>query len=545
MENEVFLEVTDLSFRYFEQSKHNILDHVSFTVETGKTTVFIGPSGCGKSTLAAVCAGLYPENGGILVNSAPGSGQVRLLDRPVDRLSPNERASFLSLLFQNPDLQFCMDTLRNELRFCMENMAVPPEEMDGRIERLSDELGIAPLLDRALHTLSGGEKQKAALCCLFAIGSRGLFLDEPFANIDSGAAKELIRLLRQRKQDSGLTILAIDHRLEQWLELADEFIILGAGGQVVQRGITAENLVKWEPLFTQNGIFFPHETKADESHAPAPALASAAPPAIVLEHLTIARKDAVSRKSNAKTEAKASEHPEHFLLADASATFARGKITAILGPSGAGKTSLFYTLLGRAPYSGSILLDGKELRTIKPRRLYRELGMVFQNPGSQFITQNVLEEVAASLRIWNRDEDPKALLEEFQLSAYANHSPYMLSQGQQRRLAVLSMLAGGQKILLLDEPTYGQDERSTIALMEQLTSRVEQTGLTVIMITHDEELAAEYAHQRYRLTNHRLIPLEAAKSASGAEYGNIERHTGGRFDAEGYNAGRYNSEGRN
>lgn len=538
MENEVFLEVTDLSFRYFEQSKHNILDHVSFTVETGKTTVFIGPSGCGKSTLAAVCAGLYPENGGILVNSAPGSGQVQLLGRPVDRLSPNERASFLSLLFQNPDLQFCMDTLRNELRFCMENMAVAPEEMDGRIERLSDELGIAPLLDRALHTLSGGEKQKAALCCLFAIGSRGLFLDEPFANIDSGAAKELIRLLRQRKQDSGLTILAIDHRLEQWLELADEFIILGAGGQVVQRGITAENLVKWEPLFTQNGIFFPHEIKADESHAPAPALASvlastsvpasastsvlasapdpasasAAPPAIVLEHLTIARKDAVSRRSNAETEAKASEHPEHFLLADASAAFARGKITAILGPSGAGKTSLFYTLLGRAPYSGSILLDGKELRTIKPRRLYRELGMVFQNPGSQFITQNVLEEVAASLRIWNRDEDPKALLEEFQLSAYANHSPYMLSQGQQRRLAVLSMLAGGQKILLLDEPTYGQDERSTIALMGQLTSRVKQTSLTVIMITHDEELAADYAHQRYRLAKRQLISLRRRNS---------------------------------
>lgn len=499
MEMTTFLEVTDLTFRYFEQSKHNILNHVSLTAAANKTTVFIGPSGCGKSTLAAVLAGLYPENGGFLAG-----GQIRLLGQPLEGLKPSKRAKLLSLLFQNPDLQFCMDTLREELRFCMENLSIDPGEMDGRIAALAEEMHLVPLLDRKLHTLSGGEKQKAALCCLFAIGSRGLFLDEPFANIDGPSARQLIESLRSRKESDGLTILAIDHRLEHWLSLADEFVILGTGGQVIKRGITPSTLPEYEELFRAQGIYFPRSLSryksCDRTNSVIPKESA---PAITLDNLSLSQ--IASDKAKRR---KKSDETVPLLLENVQASFESGTITAILGPSGAGKTSLFYTLLGRRPYTGSIVVRGRELKTIKPKVLYRELGMVFQNPGSQFITQNVLEEVSESLRLWNQKEDPKALLREFGLDAYAKYSPYMLSQGQQRRLAVLSMVAGGQQILLLDEPTYGQDERSARALMEMLTKRVEQNGLTVILITHDEELAAQYAHRCYRLADRRLLPLQ-------------------------------------
>ena len=504
MEMTPFLEVTDLTFRYFEQSKHNILNHVSLTVANKKTTVFIGPGGCGKSTLAAVCAGLYPENGGYLEG-----GQIRLLGQPLETLKPSRRAPLLSLLFQNPDLQFCMDTLRNELYFCMENLSISPGEMDDRVTALAGEMNLGPLLDRKLHTLSGGEKQKAALCCLFALGSRGLFLDEPFANIDGSSARQIIELLQSRKKTDGLTILAIDHKLDNWLELADEFVILGTGGQVLQRGITPSNLADYEELFQEQGIFFPRRLSRSQSRDGGDAAGNTTENTAEDAVADMARNTAIALTGLSIFQAgKAAP----LLLEEVHASFESGTITAILGPSGAGKTSLFYTLLGRRPYTGSIMIHGRELKTIKPGVLYQELGMAFQNPGSQFITQNVLEEVSESLRLWNRKEDPEALLGEFHLETYKKYSPYMLSQGQQRRLAVLSMIAGGQKILLLDEPTYGQDERSARALMELLANRVEQNGLTVILITHDEELAAWYAHRCYRLTDRRLLPVTLSKT---------------------------------
>ncbi|MDD7272278.1 MAG: ABC transporter ATP-binding protein, partial [Spirochaetales bacterium] len=156
------------------------------------------------------------------------------------------------------------------------------------------------------------------------------------------------------------------------------------------------------------------------------------------------------------------------------------------------------------PYEGVIKVFGKDLKKIKKKELYRTMGIVFQNPANQFITQNVLDEVKQSIRLWNNklsDEEVnnEALkrLDEYGLLRYKRYSPYMLSQGQQRRLAVLSVLAGEQKILLLDEPTYGQDYRSTCAIMSLLEDKIKTKGLSVILITHDEELAKSYADKRY------------------------------------------------
>ena len=438
------VRIEDVIFRYFPEGKRNILEHVNLNIPEGGITVLTGDSGCGKSTLAALMAGLYPDHGGVLL-----SGDVKVFGRSVFSMRPQERAAYITMLFQNPDLQFCMSTLRKELQFCLENICVPKEKLGEKGLQAARTLGMEPLLDRALDTLSGGEKQKAALCCLLALDSRILLLDEAFANIDTKTAREIIAHLR-KLADGGKTVIAIDHHAELWENAADRCLSMGE-----------ERATQWPQKQTR-------KTKE---------------PAVVLQDVTVRR--------------------DRILIEGSSAVFPKGGMSVIMGEAGCGKTTLFQSLLKQHPYEGRIQVDGCDLSSVRQKALFRKVGAVFQNPANQFITQNVLQEVQTSLRLWKRKESPQALLEDYGLWQYRNYSPYMLSQGQQRRLAVLSVLAGGQEILLLDEPTYGQDSRSTAVMMEQLRQKTEN-GLTVICITHDEALAEVWADKIYRLEGRRL-----------------------------------------
>lgn len=480
-----FLSAEHVTFRYFQRAKHNILEDASLTIQPGTVTVIIGNSGCGKSTMAAVCAGLYPENGGELL-----SGSIRLCGQDIRSLSPSERSRYLTMMFQNPDLQFCMDTLRKELRFCLENISFPADKMDERIQTFARDLSVEPLLDRQFATLSGGEKQKAALCCLLVLDSQGILLDEPFANIDPCSSGEIIRLLKKQNSIHGTTIIAIDHRLEHWLHAADEFILVGKGGQIIQRGITAQTLAHYEELFLAQGVFFPGRQYKKAESSPSGGTA------ITLEHLSV------------KLEKNGS-----YLLKNCSRCFEYGQMISITGSSGAGKTTLFYTLLKQLPYNGTILINGKELKNIKEKELFQMVGIVFQNPSQQFTTTNVLNEVMENLNIWRpglstlqRQQRAKELLQQYGLWEHRKYSPYMLSQGQQRRLAVLSALCGEQKILLLDEPTYGQDDRSTRTIMAQLRQKAREQGLCIIFSTHDLTLSASCADITYNLQERELKP---------------------------------------
>ena len=505
MSKETAVSLENVTFRYFEKGKRNVLDDVSLSVAEGTITVLMGASGCGKSTLAAVTAGLYPENGGFLAG-----GTIRLFGRDVSSLAPAQRAAYLGFLFQNPDLQFCMNTLRSELIFCLENIGTPAPGIDSKIEETAVALPVRAMLDRPLTTLSGGEKQMAMLACVYALGSRILILDEAFANIDRENAEELLALL-VRLRAEGRTILAIDHRIDLWKDAADEFIVLGDGAKVLARGINAGNLNDYRDLFEREGLF---EVRQRHRKAGQPKTASSdvhpdgaengrgsadVSPILRLENVSISRTADNTR----------------MLLSGADASFEKGTITAILGKSGIGKTTAFLSILKQHPYSGNIFLAGKELRKIRKKELYREIGIVFQNPANQFITQNVFDEVTAGIRIWEpklSEESVKKraveLLGRYGLSEKVRYSPYMLSQGQQRRLAVLSVLCGGQKILLLDEPTYGQDYRSTAAIMEHLTEKVREEGLTVIFITHDRTLAGVFADRVYELKDRTFTEID-------------------------------------
>ena len=468
------LDVRHLTFRYYENGKKNIVDDLSLTIEAGSTTVILGNSGCGKSTFASVCAGLYPENGGFLE-----SGDIELFGIPLKELDHRERSKYLSLMFQNPDLQFCMNTLRKELIFCLENICRAPEEMNRAIDDIADELGMTSLLDRKFTTMSGGEKQKASLCCLIALGSKCIVLDEALANIDRDSASEILEMLKTFSSKGG-TIIAIDHLPQLWRDMATRYIVMGEGCRVIENDISPEDFDDKREMLREYGVWGEYtgrrqKNDSDDGYA------------VELKNFSV-RQDPKDKKSR-------------YLIKDSYAGFKKGKMTALLGKSGIGKTTTFLSILKQHPYEGTIEINGKDLKAVKEKELFRTVGIVFQNPADQFITQKVADEVMASASKELTEAEIEKHLTDYGLIKKEKYSPYMLSQGQQRRLAVLSVLVGDQKILLLDEPTYGQDLSSTEAIMSQLEEKVVMDHFTVIFITHDTELAEKWADETIRIEN--------------------------------------------
>lgn len=481
-----------------------MLENVNLSFEEGKVTVLLGNSGCGKSTLAAVLCGLYPENAGYLE-----SGRIVIDGVDMEKLSFRERCRYTVQMFQNPDLQFCMKDLREELYFCMENIRVPREEMAARAESTAEKYGAADLLDKPFAVLSGGEKQRAALVCLLLLDPKILVLDEPFANLDEISTKRYLDVLKKKIAENRTTVIVIDHKASNWLDLADRYVVLGEKGSVLRENISPVDLASEREFFRSAGLLDPFavpQRKHVAPHGGEDAREAGEAFAANGEHA----------ETTAQTEPGGCGHDDResvisltnvtiyhnkkvSVLTDVNLHCRKGEMIAVLGPSGMGKTSLFLTLLSQKKYTGSLRVNGEELNRMKKGEIFNRVGIVFQNPAHQFITTNVQKEVALSLRIRKglaeeeAEERALPLLEEFDLRPFRQFSPFMLSQGQQRRLGVLTMLAGGQDILLLDEPTYGQDGRTTRAIMDRCQKLSEEEGITVLFSTHDKELAREYA----------------------------------------------------
>lgn len=486
------IEVKGLNFRYNLKDRVNLLKGVNFDIYQGEIVLLMGGSGCGKSTLSNIICGLLPENQDQFIE-----GSISIDGQSVRDMEPSRRAKHISTMFQNYDFQFCMGTLREELIFCLENIKFHREKIDERIEWTVKSIGIEDLLDQPLHTLSGGEKQKAQLCCNLVLGSKCLILDEPFANLDSSSRMELIDRLRRLNTDHDITIVAVEHQMDMWLDTATRIILLDRGGRVVLDDIPPGDIYSYGKYFKEQGIILPDssiDTQAGKTFT------GETEDMIDIRNTSITH---LNRK-NKVLELFAREDKGATILSDINMTLRKGRITAILGRSGSGKSTLLKTLMGYKRYRGSIEVGSRELSKISGRELSKKLGIVFQNPRNQFVTHNVADEILYSLKRspLKGDDEPytersKELLEEYGLYRYKERSPYTLSEGEQRRLAVLAVLASGQDILFLDEPTYGQDYISTTSIMKQLDKKVKEDDLTVVFVTHDEGLAKTWADDIY------------------------------------------------
>lgn len=451
-----------LTFTYSDGLKP-VIAGLSCCIAREEITVLTGASGCGKSTLLYLAAGLYPENAGKITG-----GRILIEEHDPASLDPPQRCRLTGMMFQNPELQFCMDTVRNEILFCLENISTPPDEMEDRLHASLSFCGIEDLEERTLLSLSGGEKQKAALACIVAISPEWLLLDEPFANIDDESARSIASSLEKLHREKSTGILAVDHRLDSWLGIADTVITMDEG-KIIPERIDARHL---DPERLESlGVIVPGRSYSPSIPAPVPG-----ENVLEIRDLTVTR---------GKTE----------LLHSVSASFRRGMIYAVLGESGAGKSTLFGALSGIFPYKGKVLLDGKDIRHLGHKETGR-IGFITQNPQDQFVGGTVRDEILTSLRK-NPDADAKSeeILRLIKLWRYRDISPYLLSQGQQRRLGTAALIAYDCHCLVCDEPTYAQDRKNTISIMDSLCREVRERNIAMIFSTHDRQLAADYADE--------------------------------------------------
>jgi energy-coupling factor transport system ATP-binding protein len=502
------IEARNLRVKY-PGRKLAALGSLNLQIEEGETVLLLGASGCGKSTLALTLNGLIPHEIGQILE-----GSVTVAGRNTQKVSVAELTQKVGIVFQDPESQFATLTVEDELAFGLENLCCPPAEMDARIDRALSLVGMQYARHRRTTQLSGGEKQRIAIASLLVMEPSILVFDEPTANLDPVGTQEVFQLIRELKKQGTYTILIIEHKLDDLLDLLDRVIVLNDTGSVLVEGTPQHVFGEHIELLQQHGVWIPQIVslfqRLREQGVMLPVLPLQYEDAIeALKTLDLkqAKQGEVSiQEPTAETQTTVLEVRDlhyqqsgHTILDHLSFSIPQGDFLAVVGSNGAGKTSLVQHLVGiLAAGSGHVHLRGQDVSKIQASKLLLEVGYVFQNPEHQFITASVADEVRYSLKVLKRpvaecEQVTDDLLERFRLKRLARANPFTLSHGEKRRLSVATMLAVGQQILILDEPTFGQDQQNAEKLLELLV-QLHVEGRTIIVVTHDMSLVARYAH---------------------------------------------------
>jgi len=481
-----------------------VLQELLLDVEEGEFLLVMGPSGSGKSTLLRCLNGLVPHfYGGMII------GRVRVAGRDPVALGPRGMADAVGFVFQDPEAQFIVDKVEDEIAFALENVAMDPLLMRKRVEEVLGQLGIAHLRHRSVNTLSGGERQRVAIAAVMTLQPRVLVLDEPTSQLDPQAAEEVLDALVKLNHDLGLTVVLSEHRLERVIQHIDRILYLPGDSQPAIVGdprtvlgqvsltpplITLAKALGWSPLplTIKEGRQFVRKLEAQQQ-PPRALMSSAQIPAS-------ATSTAPPRPSAISVDELSFSYNGHRALSDISLEIGQGEFVALMGRNGAGKTTLLMHLVGLLkPNQGRVRIASSDSSTALDTRqaaiddIIRVVGYVPQNPNALLFSDTVREEIAFTrLNHSLPAVDDTALLEQLGLAAHAGHYPRDLSVGERQRVAVAAILAGEPQILLLDEPTRGLDYQQKEALVAFLAIE-KARGQTIIMSTHDVELAARCA----------------------------------------------------
>jgi len=528
------LRAEDLSFAYLGAAQA-ALRHVDFGVAAGEVVLVTGASGCGKSTLALALAGLIPSR-----VHGELRGRVSFGGRPLSGLPPHEASQLVGLVFQNPNLQLINQTVQSEVAFGPENLALPQPEIAARVDWCLDVTGLAGLRHAATITLSGGQKQRTAIAATLAMRPRLLVLDEPLSDLDPVGAQEVLGTLRRLASDEGTGIVVIEHRVDEVVPWADRVVLMDGGRIVLDRPPRGA----WddEALWIGTGVGIPDVIRL--AHAVPDAFPGTAP--LSVDEAIDAVRDtwfeaALARASDARSAAEWSpaawptaagdlvgsdgdrgEHgdgrpgaaeilpgirPDHaepivawesvsvafgdnLAVDDVTLSVDEGEWIAIIGANGSGKSTLTGLTVGLGtPSSGSVRLGGRPIRAGRIFENAAHVALLLQAADEMLFETTVRKELEFGSRFRALPDNPvldvDGAIEFFGFRDLQDASPWELSQGGRQRLALAALLVGAPRVLVLDEPTTGQDADHMRAFLRLLDRIRAHTALTVITVTHD------------------------------------------------------------
>lgn len=506
---EAMIELKDFSFQYKAQSEPT-LKNLNLTIYKGEKVLIVGPSGSGKSTIGQCLNGIIPN-----IYKGTSSGQFLIQGKEAFDLSIYEKSHLVSTVLQDTDGQFIGLSVAEDLAFALENDMVELGTMKERVQSWAERLDLMNLLDHRPQDLSGGQKQRVSLAGVLIDESPILLFDEPLANLDPKSGQDIIDLIDQIHEEQGTTTIIIEHRLEDVLYRPVDRVILINQGQVLFNGrpdellrttLLAENGIR-EPLYLttlrqlgQDINQLEHLDRLDD---------------IQLDDVNCVIPEATFTKTGEAEELLKLEQisfayqENHPILKNISLTIPKGQRLAIVGKNGAGKSTLAKAICGFITTEGQYTSRGEDIKQESVKERAERVGYVLQNPNQMISTNMIFDEVALGLRLRGiSEEDIKErvyqALKTCGLYEFRKWPISALSYGQKKRVTIASILILGPEILVLDEPTAGQDQRNYTDIMEFLDS-LQEKGHTIVMITHDMQLMLDYSDRALVVSDGQIL----------------------------------------
>lgn len=510
------VEFNNYSFKYRAQAEPSLID-INLEIKKGEKIVIVGPSGSGKSTLAKSLNGQIP-------NTFPGDieGEVFVDGKNIKDSSIFDISLSTGTVLQDTDGQFVGLTVAEDMAFCLENDNIDQEKMKEEVEKWADELNITKLLDRKPSDLSGGQKQTVSIGGVLISEVPILLLDEPLANLDPKSGRATMKLVRDLAERLKVTVIVIEHRLEEALLLNPDRIIAVDGGKILA-DLSPTDLLKSDildkitirkPLYLDALAYAGCDIKAYDKLGDIDQVNIKACDLDKLRTWSTNIKEEVKENSNEeliKIEDLSFAYDKDLILENINLEIKKGELTSIVGPNGAGKSTLAKLMAGfLRPNKGRIYIKGEDTSSLSIKEIAEKVGFVLQNPNAMISKTMIYDEVAFGLRVRNIDEDltrekVEETLKICGLYPFRNWPISALSYGQKRRVTIASILALDPEVIILDEPTAGQDLGHYRQMMDFIKALRDKQGLSILMISHDMHLIQEYTDRVIVIEGNKIL----------------------------------------